>query len=350
MKPVAVLWLLAGVPIAAVAGQQGPIPDALVGVWKGTEVPGRWSDAVTGSTIALVGWHAQLELATAGSYRWIEYREGAVGGCRVSTLRNVSGQATVDRLVLVLGAASGVEAKDDGCNRAGSYANRPFTQPVQRFNVAVAWTVTVAGWETLRLTLSTPDGSAESMDYASEPHIAWPAANPGEMVPIQPIPSDLPSLWVWPVEAGQFSLAGPGGFTAPRTDAHWLRLGADGRYEWAGWKANVLPGPGCALGVLAYERGRYRVAQGPYDWTMLTEPDSASVLERRSGCGAEDGDRTRPMTLHPSRYTWSIGHTPDGAEVLELRCPAEPRDRNRYQFLLCHWVFQFRSLFSRVRP
>jgi hypothetical protein len=89
------------------------------------------------------------------------------------------------------------------------------------------------------------------------------------------------------------------------------------------------------------------VAQRPYDWTLVTQPDSATILERRSGCGAESGDRTLPVALHPSRYSWSIGRTPDGAEVLEVKCPAEPRERNRYQFLLCHWVFEFRSLFSR---
>jgi hypothetical protein len=350
MKPMAAVLMLAGVPLATAVGQQTPIPEALVGVWKGTEVPGRWTDAMTGATMALIGWHGQLELAADGRYRWIEYREGEVGGCRVSTLRNVSGSATVDGTVLVLGAAPGAEAQSNGCSQARSYANRPITLPVQRFNVNMAWTVTVAGWETLRLTLSSPDRTVESMDFASEPHIEWPAANLGEPVPSQPIPSDLPSLWVWPVEVGQFPLGGPAAFAAPRTDAHWLRLGADGRYEWAGWKANVLPGPGCTLGVLAYERGRYRVAQGAYDWTMLTEPDSASVLERRSGCGAEDGDRILPVPLHPSRYSWSIGHTPDAAEVLEVKCPAEPRDRNRYQILLCHWVFEFRSLFSRVKP
>jgi hypothetical protein len=347
MKPITPLLLVA--TLASTSAAQSRIPEALVGVWKGTEVPGRWTDAVTGSTIALSGWHAQLELAADGGYRWTEYREGDLGGCRVSTLRNVSGTASVDGLALVLGAATGAEAKDDGCHRATNYYNRPYAQPAQRFSVQLAWNVTVAGWETLRLTLSMADGSSESMEYASEPHMEWPAANLGAAVTGQPIPSDLPSLWVWPVEAGQFPMGGPGAFTAPRTDAHWLRLGPDGRYEWAGWKESVIPGPGCALGMLGYERGRYRVAQGPYDWTLVTEPDSAGVLERRSGCGAEDGDRTRPVALHPSRYTWSIGHTPDGAEVLEVRCPEEPRERNRYQFLLCNWVFEFRSLFSRVK-
>ena len=143
MKALAALLLLTPVTLVRAVGQQAPIPDALVGVWKGTEVPGRWSDAVTGSTVALIGWHAQLELAADGHYHWTEYREGEIGGCRVSTLRNVSGSATVDGLTLVLGAAPGAEAKDDGCSRARSYSNRPFTEPAQRFTVNVAWNVTV---------------------------------------------------------------------------------------------------------------------------------------------------------------------------------------------------------------
>ena len=328
-------------PPRADAQASTAIPDALVGVWKGTEVPGRSFDAVTGATVALIGWHAQLELARDGRYNWTEYREGELAGCRVSTLRKASGIASVDGAVLVLGTAPGSEAKQDGCNRAASYSNHPVSIPVQRLSVKLSWTELTSGWETLQLTLTSTDGSSETLAFTSEPHIEWPAANLGPPIPDQASPSDLPSTWVWPEHTERFSVPGP--------DAHWAHFGADGRYEWTGRKENLVPGPGCAVAVVVYERGRYRVAQGPYDWTMITEPDSASVLERRSGCGAEDGDRVIPVQPHPSRYSWSIGHTVDGAEVLEMKCTSEPRERNRWQFLLCHWVFEFRSLFSRVK-
>jgi hypothetical protein len=337
---------VACLPTFAAAQQTAVIPPTLVGVWKGVDVPGESRDVVTGATIALIGWHAQLELAADGRYTWTEYREGEIANCRISTLRKTAGLARVDGATLTLGAAPGSEAKQDGCNRSASYSNRPVSVPEQRLGVNVAWTALLSGFETLELTL-TPEGSSPLvLHYTDEAALDWPAAA------IQPIgaeavPAALPSLWVWPAEIGRFATETP--FTSPKSDAHWARFTPDGRYEWAGWKDNIVPGPGCAVGVLAYERGRYHTAAGPYENVLVTEPDSAAVLQRRSGCGAADGDRAIRVPLHPSRYSWSIGRTPDGAEVLEVKCAAEPRERNRWQFLLCHWVFEFRSLFARTQ-
>jgi hypothetical protein len=332
-------------PAMAPAQQAAVIPPTLVGVWKGVDVPGESRDVVTGATIALTGWHAQLELAADGRYTWTEYREGEIARCRISTLRKVTGLARVDGTTLILGAAPASEAKQDACNRSASYANRPVRVPEQRLGVKVAWTVLLSGFETLALTLTREGSSPEVLHYTDEPAVDWPAAN-FPPIAAEAVPPALPSLWAWPREVGRFATGMP--FTPPTSDAHWARFTPDGRYEWAGWKDNIVPGPGCAVGVLAYERGRYHTAAGPYGNTLITEPDSAAVLQRRTGCGA-DGDRAFRVPLHPSRYTWSIGHTPDGAEVLEVKCAAEPRERNRWQFPLCHWGFEFRSLFARVR-
>jgi hypothetical protein len=339
---IALTWL----PAVAPAQQAAVIPPTLVGVWKGVDVPGESRDVVTGATIALIGWHAQLELAADGHYAWTEYREGEIARCRISTLRKVTGLARVDGTTLILGAAPASEAKQDSCSRSASYSNRPVSVPEQRLGVKVAWTVLLSGFETLELTLTREGSSPEVLHYTDEPAVDWPAAN-FQPIGAEAVPLALPSLWAWPVEVGRFATGTP--FTPPKSDAHWARFTPDGRYEWAGWKDNIVPGPGCAVGVLAYERGRYHTAAGPYGNTLITEPDSAAVLQRRSGCGAEDGDRAVRVTLHPSRYSWSIGRTPDGAEVLEVKCAAEPRERNRWQFLLCHWGFEFRSLFARMR-
>ncbi len=337
---------VACLPTFAVAQQTTVIPPVLVGVWKGTDVPGQSRDVVTGATIALIGWHAQLELAADGRYAWTEYREGEIANCRISTLRKTAGFARVDGTTLILGAAPGSEAKQDGCNPRASYSSHPVSVPEQRLGVKVGWTALLSGFETLELTL-TPEGSSpEVLHYADEVVVDWPAA---AFPPIgaEAVPAALPSLWVWPAEVGRFATGAP--FTPPKSDAHWARFTPDGRYEWAGWKDDIVPGPGCVVGVLAYERGRYRTAAGPYDNVLVTEPDSAAVLQRRSGCGAADGDRAVRVPLHASRYSWGIGHTPDGAEVLEVKCATEPRERNRWQFLLCQWGFEFRSLFARVR-
>jgi hypothetical protein len=116
----------------AAAQQTTVIPAVLVGVWKGTDVPGISRDVVTGTTIALIGWHGQLELAAEGHYSWTEYREGEIAGCRISTLRRVAGVARLDGTTLMLGAAQGSEAKHDGCNARGSYSDHPVSAPEQR--------------------------------------------------------------------------------------------------------------------------------------------------------------------------------------------------------------------------
>ena len=276
--------ILAALAAPVLAQQRGgEIPDPLVGVWKGTDVPAQSLDVITGATVALVGWHAQLELAKDGRYSWTEFREGELGGCRVSTLRRLSGVATTSGSELRLGAARGREAKEDGCSRSSSYSDRPVSLPIQSFAVKLTWVQTVAGWETLKLTLTAPDRSVETLESASEPTQKWPAPGIGARLPSERIPPNLPSLWVWPKTIGRFEVGDPGRFVPPAAEAHWIRLGADGRYEWAGWKDNLVPGPGCTVGALGYERARYR---------------------------------------------WGIGRTPDGAEVLEIKCSTEARERS----------------------
>jgi hypothetical protein len=131
----------------------------------------------------------------------------------------------------------------------------------------------------------------------------------------------------------------------------WLRLSADGQYEWAGWRASLVPGPGCTRGVLVYERGRYGVTVGEYDWqnALITIPDEAVVVERVSDCGTDDGEHRSTVPLTASRYAWGIGRTPDGAEVLEIKCSDAAAERTEWQFALCHWGFEFRALLSRGR-
>ncbi len=349
----AVCGIIAALPPAARAAlAQGPIPDALVGVWKGTDVPAESRDAVTGAGVALVGWHAQLELAADGRYTWEEYREGELGGCRIATLRRIAGTAGVDGTVLTLAPARAVETKRDGCNRANSYSDRPVAAPRERFGVTLAWQVLISGFETVALTLAASAGSSYTLHYASDPRMDWPAAGLPPRARGDAVPRALPALWAWPARVAPFAVDGvPATFRAPPEDAHWLRLGADGRYEWAGWKDNVVPGPGCAVGILAYERGTYALTVAEYSsqQTLTTEPEAAFVLERRTGCGAEDGERRAAVPLRPSLYTWSIGRTVDNEEVLELKCSDEPRQRNRWQFLLCHWGFEFRTLMARRR-
>ena len=103
------------------------------------------------------------------------------------------------------------------------------------------------------------------------------------------------------------------------------------------------------MGALRYERGRYRVAKQAYNWAMVTEPDSGFVLQRRQGCGTEDGDRIIPIERVPSPFLWSIGRDVNNKEVLEIKCAGERRERTRWQFLLCHWQIEFRALMVRTR-
>lgn len=140
------------------------------------------------------------------------------------------------------------------------------------------------------------------------------------------------------------------GFVPPSDDADWLELSADGRYEFAAWRASLVPGPGCTIGALGYERGRYGLTVGEYSWQnrLTTVPDSAFTIEWISGWGPDDGVWRRDQPLNASVFEWSLGRTPDLPEVLEVRCSTERRERNRWQFLLCHWGFEHRTLMVRA--
>jgi len=131
----------------------------------------------------------------------------------------------------------------------------------------------------------------------------------------------------------------------------WIRLGADARYEWTGWRASLSPGPGCTRGVMVYERGRYALTVAEYNslQTLTTAPDETVVIERLSECGTDDGEhRSTPPGMR-SQYHWSIGRTVNGEEVLELKCSDAYAERSEWQFALCHWGPEFRALLSRTR-
>jgi hypothetical protein len=349
--PVSRLFVLAlAGPLAAPLAAQ--VPDALLGIWKGVDVPAEFADRATGAGIALSGWFGQLKLRADGGYELEEYREGALGGCRVSILQRSSGAARADGAVLTLAPARGVETKRDACNTSRSYADRPFGPRTERFTVALSWTETLAGWLTLKLVMTAHDREGERyvVEGVHDPQAPWPEVALSPERGHAP-PAALPDLWHWPARVPPTFRPGSGTFAPPPEDAMWLRLSADGRYEWAGWRENLVPGPGCSRDVLVYERGRYALTAAEYSWqqTLTTTPEEGVVIERLSDCGTDDGERRSPLPLAPSQYQWSLGRSVDGEEVLELKCPGEYSRRTKWQFALCHWGYEFRVLLSRAR-
>jgi hypothetical protein len=194
------------------------------------------------------------------------------------------------------------------------------------------------------------DGERYVFEAVHDPDPPWPdiaiTTERGD-----PPPRALLDLWHWPVRVPAPFTPGAGPFAPPAEDAMWIRLAPDGRYEWAGWRASLVPGPGCTRGVLVHERGRYALTLAEYtsQQTLTTAPDDGVVIERLSGCGADDGDRRSALPRARSQYTWSLGRTVDGEEVLEVKCPPEYARRTEWQFALCHWGPEFRALLSRVR-
>lgn len=347
-------WCIAATAALAALGVPragAQVPDALVGIWKGVSVPAEFADRVTGAGIALSGWFGQLKLRADGSYELEEYREGALGSCRVSTLQRSHGTVQTDGHQLTLTPAGGIETKRDGCSRANSYSDRAFAPPRERFTVALAWTETLAGWLTLKLTLTARDRDGEhyAFEAVHDPAPPWPPVAVRDERG-DPPPAALPALWHWPPQVPPTFRPGTGPFTPPPDDAMWLRLSPDGRYEWAGWRASLSPGPGCTRGVLVYERGRYALTLAEYasQQTLTTTPEDGVVMQRLSDCGTDDGEQRTALPPARSQYTWSIGRTVNGEEVLELRCPDEYAERSQWQFALCHWGFEFRALLSRA--
>jgi len=342
-----VALLVARAPRAA-----AQVPDALVGIWKGVDVPAEFVDRATGAGIALSGWFGQLKLRADGSYELEEYREGALGNCRVSILQRSRGSARADGAVLTLTAAGGTETKRDACSRANSYTDRRFTPKPERFTVKLEWTETLAGWVTLKLATTAHDRDGESYVFEAvhDPMPEWPdvplTAERGDAPP-----RELFALWHWPTQVPPTFRPAPGTFTPPGEDAMWIRLSPDGRYEWAGWRTDLIPGPGCKRNVLVHERGRYALTLAEYSslQTLTTTPEEGTVIERLSDCGSDDGERRTSLPRTRSQYNWSIGRTVDGEEVLEIKCKSEIPDRTRWQFALCHWGFEFRALLSRAR-
>jgi hypothetical protein len=348
----------ATVALAAIlAAATGPhlaaqVPDALVGIWKGVDVPAEFADRATGAGIALSGWFGQLKLRPDGSYELEEYREGAIGSCRVSILQRSRGRARADGSVLTLTPAGGTETKRDACDRTGSSSDRRFTPKTERFTVALDWTETLAGWLTLKLALTAHDRDGERYVFEGvhDPDPPWAA------VPMPAERSDTPprallDLWHWPTHVPPTFRPGAGPFTPPPEDAMWIRVGADGRYEWAGWRSSLSPGPGCTRGVLVYERGRYALTVAEYAslQTLTTAPDETMVIERLSDCGTDDGEHRSLPARTRSQYRWSIGRTVNGEEVLEIKCSDAYAERTEWQFALCHWGPEFRALLSRAR-
>lgn len=346
-------WVVLLLPAVLAAGRlTAQVPEALVGIWKGVTVPAEFTDRATGAGIALSGWFGQLKLRADGGYELEEYREGAIGRCRVSILQRSRGRARADGSVLTLTPAGGTETKRDACDRAGSYSDRRFTPKTERFTVALGWTETLAGWLTLELGLTAHDRDGERYVFEAvhDPNPPWPTVQTTVERGDAP-PRELFDLWSWPTRVTPAFRPGPGAFKAPAEDAMWIRLSADGRYEWAGWRASLSPGPGCTRGAMVYERGRYAVTLGEYSslTTLTTVPDEGVVVERLSDCGADDGEQRTPLSGTRSQYHWGLGRTPDGAEVLEIRCPDAYAERTEWQFALCHWGPEFRALLSRAR-
>jgi hypothetical protein len=348
--PAAALAASLGATSAHTAAAQ--VPDALVGIWKGVNVPAEFADRTTGAGIALSGWFGQLKLRADGNYELEEYREGALGNCRVSILQRSRGTARADGALLTLTATGGTETKRDACSRANSYSDRRYVPKPERFTVKLDWTETLAGWVTLKLATTAHDRDGESYVFEAvhDPAPDWPEVRLTAERGDRP-PRELFDLWHWPTQVPPTFRPVTGKFTPPPEDAMWIRLSADGRYEWAGWRGNVVPGPGCARGVLVYERGWYGLTLAEYSsqQTLTTVPDEGVVIERLSDCGTDDGERRSPLPRARSQYNWSIGRTVDGEEVLEIKCSSDIPDRTRWQFALCRWGFEFRALLSHAR-
>jgi len=326
-------------------------PETLVGVWKGVDVPAEFTNRITGAGIALSGWVGTLKLRADGTYEFEEYRQGAIGNCRVSILQRSRGKARADGKVLTLTPASGTETKRDDCSRAGSYSDRRFTPKTERFDVSLSWIETLAGWTTLKLATIAKDRDGESYAFTAmhDTKPEWPPVRMDRATPAR-IPRDLPALWRTSVDDNSaFFDASTLKLTPPKDEAKQLRLSPDGGYEWVAWKPSVVPGPGCTLGVLTYEKGRFAVALGPYRHALWTTPERAVVIQKRSECGADNGERLLEVPKVPAQYSWTIGRTVNGEEVLEIRCSDERVERSEWQFGFCHWAMEFRSLFSRVR-
>jgi hypothetical protein len=349
MRDAGCVFLLAALPVRGLAAQ---IPAALVGIWKGVAVPAELTDRATGAGIALSGWFGQLKLRTDGAYELEEYREGAIGRCRVSILQRSRGRARAEGSVLTLTPAGGTETRRDACDRAGSYSDRRFAPKTERFTVALGWTETLAGWLTLQMALTAHDRDGERYVFEGvhDPDPPWQAPALAAERGGAP-PRALFDLWHWPARVAPTFRPGSGPFTPPPEDAMWIRLSADGRYEWAGWRASLSPGPGCTRGVMVYERGRYALTVAEYasQQTLTTSPDETAVIEQLSDCGPDDGARRSAPSGTRSQYGWSIGRTVDGEEVLEIRCPDAYAARTEWQFALCHWGPEFRALLSRAR-
>lgn len=346
---IAMGWL--GFP-PCLSGQGGPVADAIVGIWKGVEVPAESRDAVSGAGIALVGWFGQLKLRADGRYEFEEYREGELAGCQVAIRQRSRGVARTDGAVLTLDPTETFETKRDGC-APGTVAERPVTGTRQRFGVALAWTETIAGWETLRLTATAMDRGDEAYVFhlVRGVETEWPAAVLPESGRQDRVPAALTDTWEWPAGAANIVDLVSRNVQPPDRDAHWLELSPDGRYTFAAWRASLVPGPGCTLGALRYERGRYTVTVREYEsqQALTVTPDTAATVTVLSECGTDDGIARLDQPLWRSRFGWGLGRTVDGDEALELRCSTNPRERNRWQFLLCHWGFEFRTLLSRRR-
>lgn len=338
--------------VGAARSLASQVPEAIVGIWKGVNVPAEFADRATGAGIALSGWFGQLKLRADGGYELEEYREGAIGRCRVSILQRSRGAARADGSLITLTPSGGSETKRDACSRANSYTDRRFAPQTERFTVQLEWAETLAGWLTLKLGLTAHDRDGEryAFEGVHDPRPPWPdiaiTAERGD-----PPPGGLIDLWSWPPQVPPTFRPGTGAITPPPEDAMWLRLSADGRYEWAGWRAGLAPGPGCTRGVLVYERGRYALTVAEYDWqkTLTTVPDDGVVIQRLSDCGTDDGEQRSALPRARSQYNWSLGRTVDGEEVLEIKCPSEYAQRTQWQFALCHWGPEFRALLSRAR-
>ena len=338
--------------VLAAGRAQAQVPEALVGIWKGVTVPAEFADRATGAGIALSGWFGQLKLRADGGYELEEYREGAIRSCRVSTLQRSHGRARADGSMLTLSPATGTETKRDACDRAGSYGDRRYSPKTERFTVALEWTETLAGWLTLKLvtTAHDRDGERYVFEAVHDPNPPWQAPPLADERGDSP-PRALPALWHWPTQVAPTFRPGSGPFAPPPEDAMWIRLSADGRYEWAGWRASLSPGPGCTRGMMVYERGSYALTVAEYasQQTLTTTPDETVVIEQLADCGPDNGAQRSAPSRTRSQYRWSIGRTVDGEEVLEIKCSDKFAERTEWQFALCHWGFEFRALLSRAR-
>jgi hypothetical protein len=335
---------MVAVPVSALGAQ---VPEAIVGLWKGVSVPAEFNNRITGAGIALSGWSGQLKLRADGSYELEEYREGAIGNCRVSILQRSRGRARADGRQLTLAPTAGTESKRDGCDRSGSYSDRQVTPRQEQFGVTLEWTEALSGWMTVKLVLQAMSRERETYVYSSilsvnEP---WPTPRIGRERGDAP-PRRLFTTWREPAKVPAGFTTGAAPFVPPNTDASWLRLDPNGSYEWVGWRADLVPGPGCTRGVMVRERGTFSLTVAEHTWqqTMTTVPTEAEMVDRVTECGADNAERRSTLPLVTSRYLWAIGRTVNNEEVLEIRCSKEMAERSQWQFAFCHRGFEFRVL------